>query len=59
MLEERRAVEASEGETVSRKMRRNPVEEHADTALMQIVDDEAEVVRTAVARGRRKSLVTW
>ena len=54
VLEERGAVEAAEAEFVLGKMRRHPVEDHADAAPMQFVDQIAQVVGTAVARGRRK-----
>jgi hypothetical protein len=44
VLVERGAVEASEREVVARKVRRHPVEDHADAAVMQPVDEVAEVV---------------
>ena len=52
VLVQRGAVEASEGPVVLREVRRYPVEDHADAAPVQLVDEEAEVVRRAPARGR-------
>ena len=39
---------------VGRKVRGHPVEDHADAALVQVVDEVHEVLRRAVARGRRE-----
>ena len=52
VLVERRAVEADERELVAREVRRNPVEDHAETAGVQPIDEGAELVGRAVARGR-------
>ncbi len=52
VLVERRAVEAHERELVAREVRRHPVEDHAEAALVQAVDERAELVGRAVARGR-------
>ena len=48
-----RSVESTKREVVFWKVRRNPVENHADVVLVQRVDEEAEIVWRAVARRRR------
>ena len=48
-----RPVEGGERPVVAREVRRHPVEDHADAALVQAVDEVAEVVGRAEARGRR------
>ncbi len=45
VLVERGAVEAGQGVGVAGKVRRHPVEDHADALLVQVVDEIAEVVR--------------
>ena len=52
VLVERGAVEAGEGEVVLREVGRHPVDEHADAALVEVVDEAAEPVGVAVAGGR-------
>ena len=52
VLVQRRAVEAGERPVVAREVRRDPVEDHADAALVQAVDELAEVVGRAEARRR-------
>ena len=52
VLVERGAVEAHERELVAREVRRHPVEDHAEAARVQPVDELAELVGRAVARGR-------
>ena len=54
MLVQVRAVEISESVRVGRKVRRHPVEDHADAVLVQDVDQLHEVLRRAVAGGRRE-----
>ena len=54
MLEQVRSVEVLEAELVGRKMRRHPVEDHADAVLVQVVDQEHEVLRRAITAGRRE-----
>ena len=54
VLVQRRAVEARERPLVAREVRRHPVEHDADAAAVQPVDERAEVVRRAEARGRRE-----
>ena len=49
VLVQRRAVEARERPVVAREVRGDPVEDHADAALVQAVDELAQVV------GRRRS----
>jgi hypothetical protein len=49
MLVEMRAVEAVESVRIVRKVRRHPVEDHADAVLMQHVDEIHEILRRAVA----------
>ncbi len=53
VLVERRAVEAHERELVAREVRRHPVEDHAEAAGVQPVDEVAELVGRAVARRGR------
>ncbi len=54
VLVQRRAVEAGERVRVLRKVRRHPVQDHADAGLVQAVDQQAKAVRVAVAGGRRE-----
>ena len=46
------AVEARQAMLVRREMRRHPVEDHTDTALVAGVDERRKVFWRAVARGR-------
>jgi hypothetical protein len=56
VLEERRAVEAPQREVVAGKVRRHPVEDHADARAMERVDEETEIVRACrSARSVRSS----
>ena len=43
-----------EREAVLREVRGHPVEDHADAALVQVLDQEHEVLRRAVAAGGRE-----
>ena len=54
VLVERRAVEAGEGAVVAGEVGGHPVDEHADAALVEVVDEPAEVVGVAEARGGRE-----
>ena len=45
VLVERPAVEAGEGPLVLGEVGGHPVDDHADAALVQVVDEPAEVVR--------------
>src|SRR5205085_9745893 len=54
MLVEMRSIEISQACFVLRKMRRNPIENYADTALVKMVDQEHEIIGIAKARRRRK-----
>ena len=54
VLVERGAVEARERPVVAREVRGHPVEDHADAALVQPVDEGAEVVGRAEARRGRE-----
>ena len=53
MLIQARSVEVRKAESISRKMRRHPVENHADSLLVHVVHEEHEVLRRTVARGHR------
>ena len=53
VLVERRAVEAGQRPRVLGEVGGHPVDDHADAGLVQPVDEVAEVVRGAEARGRR------
>src|SRR5437899_4688723 len=53
VLVQRRAVESPQRKRVFRKMRRHPIHNHAQPSLMQMIDQEAKIVRRAVA-GRRR-----
>ena len=50
MFVESGAIKAAERKSVFRKMRRHPIHDHADAALMQIVDQITKIVRRAVTR---------
>ncbi len=54
VLEQVRAVEVGQPVLVGRKVRGHPVEDHADAALVQVVHEVHEVLRRAVAGGRRE-----
>ena len=54
VLVQRGAVEAGEGEVVLREVGRDPVEDDADAALVELVDEPAEAVGVAVAGRRRE-----
>ena len=54
VLVERGAVEARQRPVVAREVRRHPVEDHADARAGAAVDERAEVVGRAEARGRRE-----
>ena len=49
-----RAIELGQREGVAREMRRHPVEQHADPALVQMVDEERKVLRPAEPVRRRE-----
>src|SRR5262245_35514610 len=51
VLVERGPVETPQAEFVLGEMRRHPVENHADSPSVELVDHEAEIVGTAIARG--------
>src|SRR3954464_7320529 len=53
MLVEMGAVERCERPVVAREVRGNPVEDDADTARMQPVDERAEIIRRPEARRGR------
>ena len=53
VLVERRAVVAGEGAVVAREVGGHPVDDHAEAALVEVVDEPAEVVGVAEARGGR------
>ena len=53
VLVEMRSVEGRERPVVTREMGGDPVEDHADAALVQAVDEKAEVVGCPEARGGR------
>ena len=52
VLVEVRAVEGLETELVGGEVRRHPIQDHADAVLVQVVDEEHEVLRRPIARGR-------
>ena len=54
VLVEVRAVEVGEAVRVGRKVRRYPVEDHANAVLVQVVDQVHEILRRAVARRGRE-----
>ena len=54
VLVKMRAIEFGQAVSVARKMRRRPIEEHADAGLMQAIDESHEVVGRAVAAGGRE-----
>ena len=54
VLVQRGAVEPAQREVVLREVGGHPVEDHAEAGAMAGVDEEAQVVRRAVAGGRRE-----
>src|SRR6185312_5565538 len=54
MFVKRGAVEAPKGKCVFRKMSWDPVHDHADAALVQIIDQKTKVVGRSITRGGRK-----
>src|SRR5271156_6528231 len=52
MLVERGAIEPPEAESVGGEMRRHPVEDDSDAALMERIDQISEIVGSTEARGR-------
>ena len=54
VLIERRAVEKSQAVRVFRKMRRHPIDNHADSRLMAAVHEKSEIVGRAEARRGRE-----
>src|SRR5688572_6020537 len=53
VLVKRSAVEAGEGPFVARKMSGHPIDDHADAAFMERVDEVLKIIRRAVAAGSR------
>ena len=53
VFEQRGTVEACQGVLVPREVRRDPVDQHPDAALVEMVDEVPEVVRSAEAARRR------
>ncbi len=53
VLVQRGAVEARQRPLIAREMRRDPVDDDPDAALVEVVDEPAEVVRRPVPRGGR------
>ena len=54
MFVEMRAVELSEAERITRKMRRSPIKQNAEAGLMAAVDESHELFWSAVAAGGGK-----
>ena len=54
MLVQRGAIEVGQAVAVGRKMRRHPVQDHAQAGFMGGLDEVAEILGRAVARGRRE-----
>src|SRR5687767_4535942 len=54
MFVEMRTVEVSEPVLVLWKVRRNPVKNHSDPALVKAVDQEHQILRRAVTAGGRE-----
>ncbi len=54
VLEEMGAVKVRQAMLVRRKMRRHPIENDADTVLMQRVDQKHQILRRAIVTRRRK-----
>ncbi|MNO06390.1 hypothetical protein D3C81_2281470 [compost metagenome] len=52
VLVERRAIEATQAVFVGGKVRRHPVEDHADARAVAGVDEGGEIRRAAMPRGR-------
>src|SRR5215472_11122948 len=54
VLVEMRAVEIGEPVSIRREVRGNPVEDHSDSMLVQVVDEVHEILWRAVTRSRRE-----
>ncbi len=54
MLVQMRAVEIDQPVRIGGKVRRHPVENHANAVPVQMVDEVHEILRGSVARGRRE-----
>ena len=54
MFEEMSAVEIGQAVAIRRKVRRDPIEDHGNTVLVQIVDQVHKILRSAETRGRSK-----
>ena len=54
MFEQMCAIEISQTMRIGREVRGNPVEDHANPMLVQIIHQVHEILRRTVARGRRE-----
>src|SRR5260370_9974308 len=54
VLIEMRSVKVRESMLIGRKMRRHPIENDADSVLMQDIDHVHQILRSSVAASRRK-----
>ena len=54
VLEKMRAVEICQPVLVGREMRRHPIKDYAQAALVKIVDQEHEILRLAESGSRRE-----
>src|ERR1700693_6399168 len=54
MFVKRRAVKPRQRKRIFRKMCRDPIHNHTESALMQMIDQKAKIVGRAIARGWSK-----
>ena len=54
VLEQMRAIEVGQPMPIGRKVRRNPIQDHADAMLMQVIDQIHEILRRTVTRSGRE-----
>src|SRR5215469_6722066 len=47
-------VEVAKTVLVLREVRRNPIQNHSDSVLVKLIDQRHELLRRAIAAGRRK-----
>jgi len=59
MLVKRRAIEPRQRPVVAWEMGGHPVNNDANTRFVQRIDEELEILRLAVAAGRREEPVIW
>jgi hypothetical protein len=54
MLVQRGPIEAGQRPVIAREVRRDPIEDHSDALLVQMINELLELVRGAKTRGGAK-----